>query len=93
MVCYLCSDKRVLCPGCTQGKIPSNLFMGCGVLIRCPECVGYDKAMEDKIFMKRTYWPPKDSDSSEYAEYEKGQNFDKMEKELDKQFPDENITL
>jgi hypothetical protein len=53
--CDLCKGKLIVCPGCTRGKIDDELFMGCGVHIRCPSCFGFDIALEDKKFMEEHY--------------------------------------
>ena len=48
--CYLCGNSRYICPGCTGGMIGlrnDELFTSCGFEMRCPECVGYDKAVKD----------------------------------------------
>jgi hypothetical protein len=57
--CYLCYDTGDVCPGCTRGRIQlkfPNLFMGCGDVLRCPECVGYGGACEDAVVFQRYYW-------------------------------------
>jgi hypothetical protein len=59
--CWMCSDSRRVCPGCTRGKIPRELFMGCGVAVRCPVCMDYESAFDDINFYLRHY----DDDSSD----------------------------
>jgi hypothetical protein len=54
--CWLCEDHRNVCPGCTGGRIPATMFMGCGVAIRCPACVDYDGAQKDVNLFMKFYW-------------------------------------
>lgn len=81
--CYLCDEARVLCPGCTRGFIQyrhEELFMGCGVLIRCPLCVGYGGALRDVEVLKANYLNEDHSVADrQYAE---------MERDIRKKYPD-----
>jgi late competence protein required for DNA uptake (superfamily II DNA/RNA helicase) len=77
--CRVCANGRVVCPGCTHGEIPRELFMGCGVTIRCPLCFNMDKARQDKIFMELHY---DDQDSEEVSDY-----YHYMHKDVRRAFP------
>lgn len=66
--CDICHGHLYCCPGCSgfAGTYP-DLFMGCGVSIRCPKCFGYDKALKDKKFMEKNY----NNDKARQKYYEK----------------------
>ena len=46
--CGMCT-RGLVCRGCTGGRIPPNLFGGCGPQIRCPVCVGRSEALLDHL--------------------------------------------
>jgi hypothetical protein len=88
MTCILCGDDRVICPGCTGGHLGSDLFMGCGVYIRCPRCVGYGKALKDKEFMKSIYWPNESQTWDDITRMQK-EYYAEMLTDLVEQFPED----
>lgn len=64
--CGFCFGSRLVCPGCTGGKTQEfDVFMGCGVELTCPLCIGVDFSQEHKAFLKKYYW---DSPPEEEAE-------------------------
>ena len=59
--CWVCRGKRTICPGCTGGKSEDfGAFMGCGVDLACPLCMGLDFMLEDKEYLEYYYYeePP-----------------------------------
>ncbi|KAL8946109.1 MAG: hypothetical protein Q9222_007451 [Ikaeria aurantiellina] len=59
--CWVCNGQRDICPGCTRGVAEEfDAFMGCGVELACPLCMGLDFMAEDKEFLEKYYWedPP-----------------------------------
>lgn len=61
--CSFCFGNRLFCPGCTGGRAQEfGVFMGCGVELSCPLCVGIDFSLEHKEFLKTYYWddPPEE---------------------------------
>lgn len=86
--CSVCKGLRVCCPGCSgfTEKYP-KLFMGCGVFIRCPKCVGRKYASEDKTIMQMFYHSMEDSICKKIiAAY-----YEKMRIDLQTRFPDESF--
>ncbi|KUJ19687.1 uncharacterized protein LY89DRAFT_772164 [Mollisia scopiformis] len=54
--CNLCAGDRFICPGCTRGQAQRfDAFMGCGVDLACPLCMGLDFCLEHKEFLRRYY--------------------------------------
>ncbi|KAI0128113.1 hypothetical protein F4776DRAFT_196628 [Hypoxylon sp. NC0597] len=61
--CWICRGKRFICPGCTGGIAQGfDVFMGCGVDLACPLCMGTEFSQRHKDFLQDNYWdePPKD---------------------------------
>ncbi len=60
--CWACSSSRSICPGCGGVGREYGVFMGCGVSLACPLCMGLDTAEYHKSFLQVYYWdkPPKD---------------------------------
>lgn len=59
--CWVCRGEHEICPGCTGGKAQEfDAFMGCGVMLACPLCMGLEFMDEDKAFLQKYYWeePP-----------------------------------
>ena len=57
--CRVCNfrDGHTICPGCTGGVAQRyGAFMGCGVDLACPLCLGLDFMEEDKGLLERYYW-------------------------------------
>ena len=57
--CSVCNgmDGHTICPGCTGGVAQKyGAFMGCGVDLACPLCLGLDFMEEDKALLERYYW-------------------------------------
>ncbi|KAL9016620.1 MAG: hypothetical protein Q9185_006032 [Variospora sp. 1 TL-2023] len=55
--CWVCRGERGICPGCTGGKAQEfDAFMGCGVTLACPLCMGLEFMFEDKAFLEQYYW-------------------------------------
>jgi len=81
--CPLCSTSRTICPGCTRGLIGEvgheDLFMGCGVELRCPLCVGEEEAYADKDFWRAHYH---DNNTEETTQYSRMQEAD-----IEKKYP------
>lgn len=48
--CELCSNERVICPGCSEGLLEELQTNECGFTMRCPVCVDYGAALQDKEF-------------------------------------------
>ncbi|KAK3360729.1 hypothetical protein B0T25DRAFT_578590 [Lasiosphaeria hispida] len=54
--CRVCDGLRSICPGCTSGVAHEfGVFMGCGVDLACPLCMGLDLAVEHHGFLKERY--------------------------------------
>ena len=54
--CGFCGTGRFICPGCTGGRADRfDVFMGCGVLLACPLCMGVDFAQDHKDFLRYYY--------------------------------------
>ncbi|KAI4283571.1 MAG: hypothetical protein L6R38_002055 [Xanthoria sp. 2 TBL-2021] len=54
--CWVCEGEREICPGCTRGVANEfDAFMGCGVDLACPLCMGLDFMQEDKAFLQKYY--------------------------------------
>jgi hypothetical protein len=84
--CDLCNNSRMLCPGCTNGKLQKEfpeLFMGCGVLIRCPECVDYNGALEDKELFNSLY-----HNTDDESENRIGDQCDQIERAILLKYPE-----
>ena len=57
--CWVCEDRRTICPGCTGGVAKRfDAFMGCGVDLACPLCLGLDFSQNDKVLLKTYYYDP-----------------------------------
>ncbi len=59
VVCEFCEgrDGHTICPGCTGGRAQKfGAFMGCGVDLACPLCLGLDFMREDKDLLQAYYW-------------------------------------
>ena len=55
--CSVCFRHRGICPGCTGGVAQRfDAFMGCGVELACPLCMGLDFMLDDKAFLREYYW-------------------------------------
>lgn len=55
--CWVCGGERSICPGCTGGVAQKfDAFMGCGVSLACPLCMGMDFMHEDKRWLQDYYW-------------------------------------
>ena len=80
--CELCDDERWICPGCTGGRIPIRLFMGCGVDLRCPWCVDYQGAQRDREVMEKYYL--QDDDCPELD-----RQYEEIDQAIRAKFPDE----
>ena len=58
-VCHVCEfrDGHTICPGCTGGVAQRyGAFMGCGVDLACPLCLGLNFMREDKSLLEDYYW-------------------------------------
>lgn len=56
-VCFVCGDEHTICPGCTGGVAQRfDAFMGCGVQLACPLCLGLDFMQQDKTLLETYYW-------------------------------------
>ena len=58
-VCHVCDfrDGHTICPGCTGGVAQRyGAFMGCGVDLACPLCLGLKFMWEDKSLLEEFYW-------------------------------------
>ncbi|KAI1453115.1 hypothetical protein F4805DRAFT_478744 [Annulohypoxylon moriforme] len=61
--CDVCGEDRFICPGCTGGVAEMfDAFMGCGVDLACPLCMGLELCLDHKGYLECHYWnaPPKD---------------------------------
>ncbi|KAL9117036.1 MAG: hypothetical protein Q9187_006431 [Circinaria calcarea] len=55
--CIVCCEQRDICPGCTRGVAQRyDAFMGCGVGLACPLCMGLDFMLADKAFLQKYHW-------------------------------------
>ena len=57
--CHVCEfrDGHTICPGCTGGVAQRyGAFMGCGVDLACPLCLGLNFMLEDKSLLQADYW-------------------------------------
>ncbi|KAI1440899.1 hypothetical protein F5Y02DRAFT_322575 [Annulohypoxylon stygium] len=56
--CCFCNRRRFICPGCTGGQIQKygDLFMGCGVDLACPLCMGLDFSEYHKDVLEKHYY-------------------------------------
>ncbi|KAL8894932.1 MAG: hypothetical protein Q9192_003956 [Flavoplaca navasiana] len=64
--CWVCRGRRWICPGCTGGVAQEfDAFMGCGVELACPLCMGLDFMQEDKEFLQEYYWDAPLADEKE----------------------------
>ncbi len=60
-VCGICKEENghTICPGCTGGKADGfGAFMGCGVDLACPLCLGLSFMKRDKELLETYYWDP-----------------------------------
>ena len=60
-VCGICEEENghTICPGCTGGKADGfGAFMGCGVDLACPLCLGLSFMERDKKLLETYYWDP-----------------------------------
>jgi hypothetical protein len=66
-ICSFCCGGRLFCPGCTGGRAQEfGVFMGCGVSLACPLCIGIDFSLEHRAFLQEYYWkdPPEEEGKS-----------------------------
>ena len=57
--CHVCEFRNghTICPGCTGGVAQRyGAFMGCGVGLACPLCLGLEFMREDKRLLKKYYY-------------------------------------
>ncbi|KAI0380662.1 hypothetical protein F5Y04DRAFT_281689 [Hypomontagnella monticulosa] len=55
--CYVCRGERFICPGCTGGIAQKfDAFMGCGVDLACPLCMGLRFSGIHRAFLQEYYW-------------------------------------
>ena len=74
-ICWVCQDRdgRTICPGCTRGVAQEfDAFMGCGVNLACPLCLGLDFMREDKRLLQAYYWDelPKEEEEARDLRFE-----------------------
>jgi hypothetical protein len=64
--CGLCRGDRWICPGCRIGPEDFGEFVGCGVSLVCPLCIGTEFSLRHKAFLKAYYWdePPAEVEKS-----------------------------
>ena len=80
-VCHVCKfrDGHTICPGCTLGVAQRyGAFMGCGVDLACPLCLGLNFMQEDKSLLEEYY----DEGLPEEEECARGTRFESRWKEL-----------
>ncbi|KAI4159307.1 MAG: hypothetical protein L6R39_000397 [Caloplaca ligustica] len=68
--CWVCNGERSICPGCTGGIASLfDAFMGCGVDLACPLCLGLSFMEEDKDYCEDYYEvdPPSDVKAARMA--------------------------
>ncbi|KAI0846203.1 hypothetical protein F5Y00DRAFT_244318 [Daldinia vernicosa] len=54
--CWVCGGERFICPGCTGGVASRfDAFMGCGVDLACPLCMGIEFSAEHKRYLEYYY--------------------------------------
>ncbi|KAI1379846.1 hypothetical protein F4677DRAFT_296407 [Hypoxylon crocopeplum] len=54
--CWVCLGERFICPGCTGGKAQKfGAFMGCGVELACPLCMGIEFSSNHEYFLETYY--------------------------------------
>jgi hypothetical protein len=54
--CGFCGTGRFICPGCTGGRADRfDVFIGGGVLLACPLCMGVGFAQDYKNFLRYYY--------------------------------------
>lgn len=61
VICMVCQgrDSHTICPGCTGGIAQKfDAFMGCGVDLACPLCLGLSFMQRDKELLEAYYWDP-----------------------------------
>ncbi|KAK3360899.1 hypothetical protein B0T24DRAFT_643728 [Lasiosphaeria ovina] len=64
--CGMCGGTRTICPGCTGGPASKfRVFMGCGVDLVCPLCMGQELAEDHKDFLQVRYDDMDDADESD----------------------------
>jgi hypothetical protein len=67
--CGFCRERNqkfFFCPGCTGGWAQQyDMFMGCGVDLVSPVCIGLDVAREHKEFLQTYYREPAPEDEEE----------------------------
>jgi hypothetical protein len=83
--CYHCRNDRIVCPGCTRGRIRieyEELFMGCGVRIRCPVCVDPIGVAADVAFFRPRY-----NRNDEESESQQRARYLEMEDEILEKYP------
>ncbi|KAI1808732.1 hypothetical protein F4811DRAFT_559118 [Daldinia bambusicola] len=69
--CWVCDGSRFICPGCTGGVASRfDAFMGCGVDLACPLCMGLEFSQSHKFFLETYYYePPDDSQRQDTLEW------------------------
>ncbi|OTA55992.1 hypothetical protein K449DRAFT_387756 [Hypoxylon sp. EC38] len=64
--CWVCREERFICPGCTGGIAQQfDVFMGCGVGLSCPLCMGTNFSQRHKSFLESNYWSKAPEDEAE----------------------------
>ncbi|KAL8876500.1 MAG: hypothetical protein Q9198_005318 [Flavoplaca austrocitrina] len=54
--CWVCRGTRDICPGCTKGVGKDiDVWIGHGIDLACPLCMGLDCIQKDKAFLKMYY--------------------------------------
>ncbi|KAI1394212.1 uncharacterized protein F4822DRAFT_387472 [Hypoxylon trugodes] len=80
-ICWVYQEGRFICPGCTGGKAQRfNSFMGCGVDLACPLCMGTELSEEHKNYLKSYYYHGSGVDGSEGEEEMRDQLEEQLEK-------------
>ncbi|KAI1205520.1 uncharacterized protein F4807DRAFT_442890 [Annulohypoxylon truncatum] len=68
--CRICRSERTVCPGCTGGVTERfDVFMGCGVELACPLCMGTEFSLDHKYFLDTYYLvTPPESEAEEWKD-------------------------
>lgn len=63
--CSACQGRRSICPGCGGTGGSFGVFMGCGVDLACPLCMGLEFSERHKRFLQKYYWddPPAEEET------------------------------
>jgi hypothetical protein len=76
--CGFCGGARFVCPGCGGRGDRFDTFMGCGVDLACPLCMGLDFAWDAKDFLNANYGEDPEEEELEQFNQESNERLEEL---------------